>query len=338
MFRTDYGIPSPGITSIPLGPLDIRFYALFILAGIVLAVWLTARRLAHRGGPAGLAVDAAVFAVPLGILGGRLYHVVTHPTDYFYPGADPLRVFAVWEGGLAIFGAVIFGSVGILIACRRAGVRFLSFADALAPGLLLAQVLGRVGNYVNQELYGDPTTLPWGLHIDPSNPAFPSGLPADTLFHPLFAYEMLWNSVGAGLILLAERRFSMRWGIALGTYLVIYGTGRTWFESFRIDPTSFQLAGLPINMATALMVAVLGVTLIVVQRRRHPQPEESVYLPGGSPAEGTAHHDIADQTADSPERTGNDATTTSARPPSEVSRAGSRVPAVNPTSSSDQKD
>jgi prolipoprotein diacylglyceryl transferase len=274
-------IPSPDISSIQLGPFTLHFYALFILSGIIAAVILTSRRLTRRGGPPGIVLDIALWTVPFGIVGGRLYHVVTHPNDYFFPGADLWKILYVWEGGLAIFGAVLIGGLGAFIACRRAGLRFLSFADALAPGMLLAQALGRLGNYFNQELYGAPTTLPWGLQIDPTmSPAFPAGLPADTLFHPLFLYEMLWNLAGVTIILLADRQFNLRWGRALGLYLIIYGTGRTWLESLRIDPTEFLLYGLKINMVTAMLIALIGLVLIVLQSRRHPEIETSPYLPG----------------------------------------------------------
>ena len=273
-------IPSPDISFIQLGPFRVHFYALFILSGIVAAVWLTSRRLTQRGGEPGLVLDIALWTVPFGIVGGRLYHVVTHPNDYFFAGADLWKILYVWEGGLAIFGAVLFGSVGAYIACRRAGLRFLSFADALAPGMLLAQALGRLGNYFTQELFGGPTTLPWGLEIDPSNPAFPVGLPAETLFQPLFLYEMLWNLAGVAVILLVERRFDLRWGKALGLYLVIYGTGRTWLEALRLDPTEFQLLGVKINIITAALVAAIGLVLIIVQSRRHREREISPYLPG----------------------------------------------------------
>lgn len=273
-------IPSPDISFIQLGPFRVHFYALFILSGIVAAIALTSSRLSRRGGQPGLVLDIALWTVPIGIVGGRFYHVVTHPNDYFFPGADLWKILYVWEGGLAIFGAVLFGSVGAYIACRRAGLRFLSFADALAPGMLLAQALGRLGNYFNQELFGGPTTLPWGLEIDPSNPAFSVGLPADTLFHPLFLYEMLWNLAGVAVILLAERRFDLRWGKALGLYLVIYGTGRTWLEALRLDLTEFQLLGVKINIITAALVASIGLVLIIVQSRRHQERELSPYLPG----------------------------------------------------------
>lgn len=279
MLNVATAIPSPDINSFTLGPFEIRFYALCILAGIVLAVWLASKRLTKRGGAPGLVLDIALWSVPFGIVGGRLYHVITHPGDYFYAGADLWKILYVWEGGLAIFGAIIFGSIGAFIACRRAGLRFLSFADALAPGMLLAQAAGRFGNYFNQELFGTPTTLPWGLQIDPGNPAMPAGLPADTLFHPLFLYEMLWNLAGVAVILLIERRVALRWGRALGIYLIIYGVGRAWFESFRIDPTEFEIGGVKFNLLTAVAIAMVGLILFIVQTRRHPEPEQSPYRP-----------------------------------------------------------
>ncbi|TFC30805.1 prolipoprotein diacylglyceryl transferase [Cryobacterium sp. MDB1-18-2] len=284
-------IPSPDISFFSIGPLRIHFYALFILAGIAAAVWLTSRRLTRRGGEPGLVLDIALWTVPLGIVGGRLYHVVTHPGDYFFPGADLWKALYVWEGGLAIFGAVLFGAAGAYIACRRSGLRFLSFADALAPGMLLAQAMGRLGNYHNHELFGAPTTLPWGLQIESTNPAFPAGLPAGTLFQPLFLYEILWNLFGVAVLLLVERQFNLRWGKAIGLYLLWYGIGRTWLEALRLDPTEFQLVGLKINMITAMVIALIGIVLIVVQSRRHPGPENSPYLPGRAwtpPTPGTS--------------------------------------------------
>jgi prolipoprotein diacylglyceryl transferase len=163
-------IPSPGISFVQVGPFQIRFYALAILAGIVLAVLITGRRLRAVGHPAGVVVDVAMWAVPFGILGARIYHVLTHPGDYFFPGADLWRVLYIWEGGIAIFGAILGGLVGIVIGTRRAGIPVLLFLDALAPGMLVAQAVGRLGNYFNQELFGPPTTLPWGLQIDPQPP------------------------------------------------------------------------------------------------------------------------------------------------------------------------
>jgi prolipoprotein diacylglyceryl transferase len=271
-------IPSPSISYFDIGPLRIHFYALCILTGIAIATWLTSTRLSSRGGKPGMVLDIAMWTVPIGIVGGRLYHVVTHPTDYFFPGADLWKVLFVWEGGLAIFGSILFGSIGAYIGCRRAGIRFLSFADALAPGLLLAQAFGRFGNYFNHELYGGPTTLPWGLEIESTNAAFPAGLPAGTLFQPLFLYEMIWNTIGVLLIIFVlERRFNLRWGKALGTYLLWYGAGRAFLESLRLDPTEYYFLGLKINVDIALLAALAGIVLIIIQTRRHPGPETSIY-------------------------------------------------------------
>lgn len=273
MIRTALSeIPSPTISYFDLGPFRVHFYALFILAGIVAAVWLLRRRLIAVNASPGAALDIAVWAVPFGIVGARIYHVVTHPGDYFYPGADLLRTLYIWEGGIAIFGSVIFGAIGVWIGARRAGLPFLPVAAALAPAVLLAQAIGRIGNYFNQELYGTPTTLPWGLHIDSTSPAFPAGLPEGTLFHPLFLYELLWNLVGVAGILLVERRIGRRPGVTLGLYLLWYGAGRAWFESFRLDPTEFAPMGIKINLITAVIAAVIGLVLIVRSRHSRPQP------------------------------------------------------------------
>lgn len=280
-------IPSPDLSwsGFSIGPLMVHTYALCLLAGIVAAVWLTSRRLTARGGPPEAVVDIAMWAVPFGIVGARIYHVLTHVGDYV---DDPLSVLYVWEGGIAILGSLIGGTVGAAIGCRRAGVRLWSFADALAPAMLLAQAIGRLGNWFNHELYGSPTTLPWGLEIPASNAAFPDGLADGTLFHPLFLYEMTWNLLGMVAILLLERRVALRWGTAFGAYLVWYGAGRVWLELLRIDPTSVTPLGLPANVWGALAAVATGVTLIVVQRRRHPEPETSVLRPGHEPATAPA--------------------------------------------------
>jgi prolipoprotein diacylglyceryl transferase len=271
-------IPSPDISYIDVGPFRLHFYAVFILIGIFLAVFLTSRRLRAGGYQGGAAIDITLWAVPFGIVGARLYHVVTHPGDYFYPGADLLRVFYVWEGGVAIFGAVVFGLAGIWIGARRAKIPVLVFLDALAPGMLIAQAIGRMGNYFNQELFGSPTTLPWGLQIDPSSPAFPAGLPDDTLFHPLFLYELVWNLAGAATILLVERaihrghRPHPGTGLSLGLYLLWYGIGRAWFEWLRLDPTELLVAGIKINLLTALATAAFGILLLINARRLERRP------------------------------------------------------------------
>lgn len=275
-------IPSPDINMVQAGPFQIRFYALFIIVGIILAIWVSARRLKARGATAGAAVDIAIWAVPFGIIGGRLFHVFTHISDYFGDGKNWLEIFYIWQGGLAIYGALILGAVGAWIGAKQSGIRFVSYLDALAPGLLLAQAVGRWGNYFNQELFGVPTDLPWGLVIAESNPAYPSGLPAGETFHPAFLYESLWSLLGVFVLLAIDRKFKPRWGQLFGLYLAYYSFGRILIESIRIDPAAIIL-GLRTNVWSAILGLVLGLVIVYLQRKRHPGLENSVYLPGKEP-------------------------------------------------------
>ncbi|CAB4538968.1 MAG: prolipoprotein diacylglyceryl transferase [Actinobacteria bacterium] len=276
------GIPSPEVSYIDLGMFRIHFYALFILTGIAVATWLADWKLSKRGAVRGSMLDIALWAVPFGIIGGRFFHVVTHPNDYFYEGADLLATLRIWEGGLAIYGAISFGAVGVYIATRQLGLRFLTVADAIAPGLLIAQGIGRMGNYFNQELFGLPTTLPWGLQIPITNPAYPVGLPEGLLFHPTFLYEMIWNFAGAALLLLLASRLNLQWGKVFALYLGIYSLGRIWVEAIRIDPSEIIL-GLRLNIWSALIGLTLGIILFLVQSRRHPGLEPSIWLPNREP-------------------------------------------------------
>ena len=273
-------IPSPSIQYFDLGPLRIHIYALCILLGIALATWITDARLTKRGAERGVVLDIILWAVPLGIIGARFYHVFTHPADYFYDGADLMKVFYIWEGGNAIFGSLLGGAIGAWIGCKQTGIRFWSFADALAPAMLIAQATGRLGNYFNHELFGQPTTLPWGLEIESTNPAFPAGLPEGTLFHPMFLYEILWNLLGAFVIIVLERKLYLRWGKAFGVYLIWYGIGRSVFETYRLD-SSETFFSIRTNVWAALLAIVVGVLIILIQNRRHPGKELSVYVEGG---------------------------------------------------------
>ena len=278
-------IPSPPLefSQFQIGPLTIHIYALFILAGIVVAMLMVNHRLTKRGGEPGVVIDIVLWAVPLGIIGARIYHVLTHGSDYFYEGADLWRVVQIWDGGNALYGSLIGGAIGAAIGCRFAGIRLWSFADTLAPAMLMAQAIGRLGNWFNHELFGLPTTLPWGLEIESTNGAFPVGLPEGTLFHPLFAYEIIWNLVGVVLLLALERRFRLRWGKLFALYLVWYGLGRAWLESIRIDPSSDGFLGVPANVWASFAAVLLGIILFVVQSRRHPGIETSVYRAGRGP-------------------------------------------------------
>jgi prolipoprotein diacylglyceryl transferase len=265
-----------------LDPIRVHFYALFILLGIALAIWIGSRRFKQRGGQAGMILDIALWAVPFGIVGGRIFHVLTHWDYYFYAGADLTKVFAVWEGGLAIFGALLLGSVGAFIGARTAGIKFLAFADAIAPGVLVAQAIGRIGNYFNNELFGLPTTLPWGLEISTANPAYPAGLPAGVLFHPTFLYELIWNLMGFAVLIWLDRKLKLRWGQMFAAYLITYSIGRAFIESIRIDPSEIFF-GLRTNVWSAIFTIAIGVALFVWSRRRHKEDETSVYLPGREP-------------------------------------------------------
>jgi prolipoprotein diacylglyceryl transferase len=290
-------IPSPEISYLDLGPVRIHFYALFILTGIALATFMADRTLTKRGAEKGVFLDIALWAVPAGILGGRFFHVITHPRDYFYEGADLLAIFRIWEGGLAIFGAITLGAVGAWWGARQAGIRFSAVADAVAPWVLVAQGIGRLGNYFNQELFGIPTTLPWGLEIPSTNPAYPNGLPDGLTFHPTFLYEMIWNFAGAALILYLASKLQLQWGKVFGLYLVVYSLGRIWIESIRIDPSEVIL-GLRINIWSALIGVVIGIIIIWVQSRRHPGLEPSVYAAGREPAEPMTEAVSADNNAE----------------------------------------
>jgi len=278
-------IPSPPISSFQIGPLTIHFYALCILAGIVVAAFMTNHRLTKRGAESWVVIDICLLAVPLAIIGARAFHVVTHWGFYFEQGRDWWNPFVrdaiwnVWDGGIAIFGALIGGAIGAWLGCKWTGIRFWTFADALAPGLLLAQAMGRFGNWFNQELYGLPTDLPWGLQIDYPNPAWPVGLPVGTLFHPTFLYEVIWNTMGVIVLLWAGHRFRLQWGRLFAIYLIWYSAGRIVWESIRIDPSEIFF-GLRTNVWAAIFGVVVGLAIFVVQTRRHPGFEPSPYMRG----------------------------------------------------------
>ncbi len=287
-------IPSPSWSGfdipLPWGALRIHAYALCILAGIIAGLWLTSVRWARRGAPEGSVWDIAIWAIPFGIIGGRLYHVFSSPDAYFGPGFDGTGDLSlipqIQRGGLGIWGAVLLGAVGAWIGCRRAGVKLTAFMDAAAPGLLLAQAIGRWGNYFNQELFGGPTTLPWGLQIDPNSPNFPAGMPAETLFHPTFLYESLWNLAGVLFLLALDRRFSFRRGRLFCVYAMYYTLGRVWIEAMRIDDAEqISLFGITtrLNVWTSIIVfagALLAFILLGLRKRSEP---DSVFLPGREP-------------------------------------------------------
>jgi prolipoprotein diacylglyceryl transferase len=303
-----FSIPSPASTaaSFQIGIFTIPFFGLCVLAGIIVVVVLTSLRLTARGAEPGVVLDVGIPTAILGIIGAHAYQVLTHPWDFFGAGHPVYEIFEVWQNGNALFGGILGGAVGLFLGSRFSGLRFWSVADAAAPGLLFATGIGRIGDWFNTQSYGIPTTLPWGLVVPTTAPGYPAGLPAGTLFSPTFLYELIWDFAGGLLILALEVRFNpkraadaigtrgtlrgglvpfaqmdnpLRWGKAFAAYLVIYGGGRAWFESYRIDPSSV-IAGLRVNVWAAFVAMAVGLLILVASRRRHPGIEPSVYRRG----------------------------------------------------------
>ena len=274
-------LPSPAQGVWYLGPFPLRAYALCIIAGIFVAVWLADRRLVSRGGRSGAVSDIALWAVPFGVVGGRLYHVITDPELYFATGKSPWNAFAIWQGGLGIWGAIVLGALGAWIGVRRSGVEFSEFAWAVAPAIPLAQAIGRWGNWFNQELFGRPSGLPWALRIDPEHR--PAGYSDVATFHPTFLYESLWDLGVAGLVIWAGARFKLTGGRLFVLYLIGYTAGRGWIEYLRIDEVTYVL-GLRLNVWTSIIVFTAAAAYFVLTRRRGPARSEA----GMPEASGTA--------------------------------------------------
>lgn len=285
-------IPSPDISQFQIGPLTIHIYALCLMTGMVAAWFIGSRRWVARGGLAETFETIVLVAIPSGIVGARIYHVVTHWEDYFGPDRNPLSALFIWEGGIAMFGSLIGGAIGAWIAARKLGARLTAFADALAPGLIIAQAIGRLGNWFNQELFGGPDYGPLGLEIDPQyRPAEHADVPT---FQPTFLYEMSWNLAGGLLLLLLDRKFKLGWGKLFALYMVVYGTGRFFIEGIRTD-FSYYFGPLRTNQVTALLVALAGLAIFALLQRTKPGREPWVERKGvGGPdhepaeAEGVA--------------------------------------------------
>lgn len=275
-------IPSPTISQFSIGPVTIHIYALCILMGIVLAVWITTTRWKKLGGNFDQVLDITLVSVPAGIIGARLYHIITTPERFFGPDGDWAEMFRIWNGGLGIWGGVLFGALAAWIWCRHKHYPMALLADAIAPGLLVAQAVGRLGNWFNQELYGAPTTLPWGLKLNMEGTAIGHSeqcydgatCPSGTLFHPTFLYEMIWNLIGAALIIYLGHKLAdrLKAGQQFAMYLMWYGLGRTWIENVRINYSTVIL-GLRTNVWTAIIVFVLGCILFVVLYQYGPDPK-----------------------------------------------------------------
>jgi prolipoprotein diacylglyceryl transferase len=269
-------IPSPSRGEVHLGPLPLRGYALMIILGVIASVIIGERRLCAKGYPAGAVSDIAIWAVPFGLVGARLYHVITDNQLYFRRGQDWVKAFYIWDGGLGIWGAIALGAVGAYIGCRQYKVRFSHLCDAMAVGLPVAQAIGRWGNWFNQELYGRPSTLPWALRIDLAHrlPQYAN----DATYQPTFLYECIWDLGVAGFVLLAERR---QWfgrlsrGRAFWLYVAGYTVGRGWIEYLRVDE-AHRFFGLRLNDYTSIVVFLTALAFLIFIK---PKPGDEA-LPG----------------------------------------------------------
>jgi len=262
-------IPPPSLRQFEVGPAEIRIYALCILAGIVVATALTVRRWRARGGDAELVFEVALWSVLAGLVGGRAYHVVT---SYDELGDEWWAPFAIWEGGLGIWGAIFLGALAGALVTRLRRASVAEMLDAAAPGVLIAQGIGRVGNYFNQELFGGPTDLPWGLEVDRANR--PSGYEDSAVFHPTFLYELLW-AFGAALVLIwIGRRFRIRAPGIFALYVSLYSLGRIFWEQLRIDPSQ-MFYGQRLNFYVAVGLYVAGALAFVVIQLR-PRRKQDV--------------------------------------------------------------
>ncbi|MEU8398749.1 prolipoprotein diacylglyceryl transferase [Nonomuraea sp. NPDC048892] len=263
-------IPSPSQGVWYLGIIPIRAYALCIVLGVIVAVWLSERRWRARGGQQGTIIDIAVPAVIFGLIGGRLYHVITDWQTYFGPRAikEPIQALFIWEGGLGIWGAIALGAFGVWLAVRKRGISMGAVADTVAPGIAFAQAIGRWGNWFNQELYGSPTTLPWGLEIDVEHGGEPG-----VLYHPTFLYESLWDLALGFALIFAGRALTLRHGRLFALYVAGYTLGRFWIEGLRIDPVggvdhAVLFLGLRINQWTSIVLFVLALVYFFATRNK----------------------------------------------------------------------
>ena len=267
-------IPSPSTGVIYLGPLPLRAYSLFIILGIFVAIWLGNKRWIAKGGKPGQVSDVALFAVPFGIIGGRIYHVATDWEKYFGSGQNWIDALKIWNGGLGIWGAILFGGVGAWIGCKYYKIYLPPFADAIAPGIIFAQAIGRLGNYFNQELFGKPTDLAWGLEI--AEKFRPQGFESFATFHPTFLYEIIWNVlIGFGLIYL-DRKYKIGHGRLFALYVSLYSLGRLFIENLRIDEARL-IMGFRFNVFTSLVVIVGGLIYFVISNRSKPGIDKELF-------------------------------------------------------------
>jgi prolipoprotein diacylglyceryl transferase len=337
-------IPSPSQGVWHLGVIPIRAYALCIVLGVIVAVIMSERRWRARGGEPGTMVDLAVWAVPFGLVGGRLYHVITDWQLYFAPDApnEPIEALFIWNGGLGIWGAVALGALGVWFGCRGRGISLSAVADTVAPGIAVAQAIGRWGNYFNQELFGSPTDLPWGLEIDPDRPGT---VPGEDTYHPTFLYESIWD-LGLALVLIwAGRRFALRHGRVFALYVAGYTVGRFWIEGLRVD-TAHHILGLRLNQWTSIVLFLGALAYFWWARNKTgeeqvgagAEAEAKAAAAGGEPVDPAHPSDQTDEAGGSAGDPVERADLTAAAASGERDETGEPEDPVDPAHPSDQAD
>ena len=262
-------IPSPSISMLSIGPLTIHLYALCIITGIAVAIWIGRRRYSNLGGNPDDVSEVAIWAVPFGIIGGRIYHVISSPQKYFGENGNPADALRIWQGGLGIWGAISLGAVGayIYFTTHKTTLSFAKLLDSLAPGVIIAQAIGRIGNYLNQEVFGKPTNLPWAIEIEAKNR--PNGYEAITTFHPTFFYELLWCLFIAFLLIKLPgflKSVARNSGDIFALYIAGYTAGRFWIEALRIDEANYIL-GLRLNIWVSIVVFTSAVIYLYRSNR-----------------------------------------------------------------------
>lgn len=318
-------IPSPPQGVWEIGPFPLRAYALWIIVGIIVAIWWGEKRWVARGGRAGVVVDTALWAIPFGLIGGRIYHVATDWYRYFGEGRNPVDALKIWDGGLGIWGAVAFGALGALIGLRTLGIRSVgAFADSIAPPIILAQGIGRLGNYFNQELYGGETDLPWGLEIyrryneatgDYGQYQGTSTGEVLTVVHPTFLYELVWCVLVAVILVALDRKFRLGHGHVFALYVALYCLGRFGIELMRTDDAT-MVFGLRINTIVSAVVLLVALAYVAFKKPRHREdpnellPKNQSGMTSEEPdrdeavATGSAGHETGSAAEDRPERPG----------------------------------
>ena len=258
-------IPSPSSGSLDLGPITLRMYGFMIALGVIAAVWLMGKRFMSKGINPDHASGLAMWVVPAGIIGARAYHVITDWRRFEGNWGEAVQI---WRGGLGILGGVIFGLVAALFYCRKHDLDLKEVIDVVAPALALAQCIGRWGNYFNQELFGRPTNLPWGLQIDQRKR--PIEYVAEDTFHPAFLYESLWNALVVLTLIKLGKSGKLPSGLLMAAYFAFYSIGRLWIEALRIDEAT-NIAGLRVNIWVFTAVLIASISFIVHKTKQHAE-------------------------------------------------------------------